>query len=94
VLFFVFISNKFSSHCGSVIFTIFTNNKTYEYSFDAIDLLKIKITDREILASLKKAINSHQSKSSFDIVNLLLWSKKAIEKNGSSNNFQGINFLI
>jgi uncharacterized protein YkuJ len=72
VLFFVFISNKFSSHCGSVIFTIFTNNKTYEYSFDAIDLLKIKITDREILASLKKAINSHQSKSSFDIVNLLL----------------------
>ena len=70
--FFVFISNKFSSHCDSVIFTIFTNNKTYEYSFDAIDLLKIKITDREILASLKKAINSHQSKSSFDIVNLLL----------------------
>ena len=68
----IIISNKFSSHCGSVIFTIFTNNKTYEYSFDAIVLLKIKITDREILASLKKAINSHQSKSSFDIVNLLL----------------------
>jgi len=38
----------------------------------------------------RKHVNSYQSKSSFDIVDLLLWGEKVMQKNGSSNN----SFLI
>ena len=40
------------------------------------------------------AINSYQSKSSFDIVNLLLWKEKAIQKIDGFHNLHGIPFLI
>ena len=34
----------------------------------------------------RKHVNSYQSKSSFDIVHLLLWDEKVMQKNGSSHN--------
>ena len=42
----------------------------------------------------KKNINSRQSKSLSDIVNLLLRGEKAILENGSSHNLSEIPFLI
>ena len=51
-------------------------------------------TFREILVSLqKKAIDSYWSKSSFDIVNILVWAEKVIQKNFGPQYFENNSLL-
>jgi hypothetical protein len=52
-----------------------------------------QLADKSLFRS-QKAINNYKSKSLFDIVNLLLWGEKVIQKNVGFHNLKEIPFLI
>jgi hypothetical protein len=88
------LRNDYYHDTTEILLKVALNTRTHNHSSDYSLIIMRGSTFREILVSLqRKAIDSYWSKSSFDIVNILVWAEMVIQKHFSPQYFESNSLL-